>query len=107
MAKTASGARPWGSCCLASEADRKKKVPSTKSRIRLADLALPPECQLTGESARGPCETGQPIFRKVRSAFRWGCLEVGHNTACDFVYQRRDGHRRAADFLVVEHHLLG
>ena len=106
-AKTASAARPWRSCCLASEADRVKQVPSTKSGFRLADLVPPPKSQLTGESARVPCETGHPSYRKVRSAFRRACREVGPKAACDFVHQLRDGRRHAADFLIVEHHLLG
>ena len=63
--------------------------------------------RLTGEFARGPCGSVFPICRKVRSAFRWGCLEVGHKTACDFAHERRAGHLHAGDFLVVEHHLLG
>ena len=44
--------------------------------------------------------------QKVRLAFPRVCLEVGGKAACDFAYQCRDGHLHAADFLVVEHHLL-
>ena len=55
----------------------------------------------------GRAHSEGPICQTVRSAFRRGCLEVDRKTACDFVHQRRDGHRHAADFLIVEHHLLG
>ena len=77
------------------------------SRLRKITPVAESKSRVTEDFARGLCKTGCPIYRTVRSAFRRGCLEVNRKTACDFVHQRRDGYRHAADFLIVEHHLLG